>query len=205
MKYRVVSFPVASLALGLLIGLPASAQVVTSLSEVSSGSYAVEPSHTQVGFSVLHFGFTNYAGVFSNVSGTLSLDTKKPSASKLSVTIPVGSAQTTSARLDEELKNDQWFDAARFPNATFESTAVTVTGKNEATITGNLTLHGVTKPETLKVRFIGAGVNTLDKKYTTGFEATGTIRRSDFGVKMYVPYVSDDVQLRISGAFEKQD
>jgi polyisoprenoid-binding protein YceI len=120
------------------------------------------------------------------------------------VTIPVDSVQTTSAKLNDELKGDQWFDAAKFPNATFESTSVRITGRNDAVVTGNLTLHGVTQPETLKVHFIGAGVNALDKKYTTGFEATGTIKRSDFGVKMYVPYVSDEVQLRIAGAFEKQ-
>ena len=205
MKYNLLSFPAAALVVGLPAGNPASAQVVTNAAQAQSGTYAVEPGHTQVGFSVLHFGFTNYLGVFSNVSGTLKLDTKNPASSKLSVSIPVASVQTTSAKLDDELKGDQWFDAAKFPNATFESTAVRVTGRNDAIVTGNLTLHGVTKPETLKVHFIGAGVNALDKKYTTGFEATGTIKRSDFGVKMYVPYVSDDVTLRISGAFERQD
>lgn len=205
MKYNLLSFPAAALVVGLLAGNPASAQVVTNAAQAQSGTYAVEPGHTQVGFSVLHFGFTNYLGVFSNVSGTLKLDAKNPASSKLSVSIPVGSVQTTSAKLDDELKGDQWFDAAKFPNATFESTSVRVTGRNDAIVTGNLTLHGVTKPETLKVHFIGAGVNALDKKYTTGFEATGTIKRSDFGVKMYVPYVSDDVTLRISGAFERQD
>ncbi|QEO18172.1 YceI family protein [Acetobacter vaccinii] len=205
MKYNLLSFPAAALVVGLLAGNPASAQVVTNAAQAQSGTYAVEPGHTQVGFSVLHFGFTNYLGVFSNVSGTLKLDTKNPASSRLSVSIPVASVQTTSAKLDDELKGDQWFDAAKFPNATFESTSVRVTGRNDAIVTGNLTLHGVTKPETLKVHFIGAGVNALDKKYTTGFEATGTIKRSDFGVKMYVPYVSDDVTLRISGAFERQD
>ncbi|CAI9120399.1 YceI family protein [Brytella acorum] len=204
MKYTLLSFPAAAVAIGLLAGSPASAQVVTNAAQVQSGTYDVEPGHTQVGFSVLHFGFTNYLGVFSNVSGTLSLDAKSPASSKLSVTIPVSSVQTTSAKLDDELKSDQWFDATKFPNATFESTSVRITGRNDAIVTGNLTLHGVTKSETLKVHFIGAGVNALDKKYTTGFEATGTIKRSDFGVKMYVPYVSDDVQLRIAGAFEKQ-
>ncbi|MFT8674594.1 MAG: YceI family protein [Acetobacter sp.] len=185
--------------------LAASAQTGTSFSQVQSGTYAVEPGHTQIGFSVLHFGFTNYSGVFSNVSGTLTLDTKTPSASRLSVTIPVSSVQTTSDKLTDELKGDQWFDAAKFPNATFVSTSVKSIGKADAVVTGNLTLHGVTKPETLKVHFIGAGENPMDKKYTTGFEATTTIKRSDFGVKMYVPYVSDDVQLTIAGAFEKQD
>lgn len=204
MKYTLLSFPTAAVAIGLLAGSPASAQVVTNATQAQSGTYDVEPGHTQVGFSVLHFGFTNYLGVFSNVSGTLNLDTQHPASSKLSVTIPVDTVQTTSTKLNEELKGDQWFDTTKFPNATFESTSVRINGRNDATVTGNLTLHGVTKPETLQVHFIGAGVNALDKKYTTGFEATGTIKRSDFGVKMYVPYVSDDVQLRIAGAFEKQ-
>ncbi len=204
MKLSMFSASAMALTLGLLATHPASAQVVTNAAQAESGTYDVEPGHTQVDFSVLHFGFTNYSGVFSNVSGTLNLDTKNPAASKLSVTIPVDSVQTTSSKLDEELKGDQWFDSAKFPKATFESTSVHLTGHNEAVVTGNLTLHGVTKPETLKVRFIGAGVNPMDKKYTTGFEATGTIKRSDFGVKMYVPYVGDDVRLHIAGAFERQ-
>jgi polyisoprenoid-binding protein YceI len=78
------------------------------------------------------------------------------------------------------------------------------TGKSTATIAGDLTLHGVTKPVTLKARFIGAGVNPLDKAFTTGFEATGTIKRGDFGIKTYLPLVGDNVQLTISGTFELQ-
>lgn len=182
-----------------------SAQETSHAPQDLSGNYAVEPGHTQVGFSVLHFGFTYYTGAFSNVSGTLSLDAKAPSKSQLSVTIPVSSVQTTSDKLTAELKSDQWFDAAKFPDATFVSHNVKLTGKHDAIVTGDFTLHGITKPETLKVHFIGSGINPLDKKYTAGFEATGTIKRSDFGVKMYVPYVSDDVTLRIAGAFEKQD
>jgi polyisoprenoid-binding protein YceI len=73
-----------------------------------------------------------------------------------------------------------------------------------ATVTGNFTLHGITKPVVLHVRFIGAGVNPIDKAYTVGFEATGTIKRSDFGVKTYLPAVGDEVQLSIAGAFEQQ-
>lgn len=198
-------FSVSSAVLALSAVQPALAQTVSNAAQAQSGTYAVEPAHTQVGFSVLHFGFTNYFGVFSGVSGSLELNTHTPSASHLSVTIPVASVQTTSSKLTDELKSPQWFDAAQFPNATFVSTSVKVTGQNEATVVGNLTLHGVTKEETLKVHFLGAGVNPMDKKYTTGFDATSTINRSDFGIKTYVPYVSDTVTLRISGAFEKQD
>ncbi|NVN10532.1 YceI family protein [Nguyenibacter vanlangensis] len=182
----------------------ASAQVPAKPADVQAGTYQVESSHTQIGFSLLHFGFTNYSGLFSGVSGSLTLDPKNPAGSALNVTIPIASVQTTSDKLTGELKGAQWFDATQFPNATFTSTKVTVTGKGRAVVTGNLTIRGITKPETLKVRFIGAGVNPLDKKYTVGFEATGTINRSDFGVKMYVPYVGDAVDLRIAGAFERQ-
>ena len=205
MIYKLFSLPVAGLALALLASNPARAQVVVDATQAQAGTYDVEPAHTQVTFSVLHLGFTNDFGVFSNVSGTLALNTKNPALSKLSVRIPVGSVQTTSAKLTDELKGDQWFDTTKFPAAMFESTNVRMTGRNDAVVTGNLTLHGITKPQTLRVHFIGAGVNALDKKYTTGFEATGTLQRSDFGVKMYVPYVSDTVTLRIAGAFEKQD
>ncbi len=69
---------------------------------------------------------------------------------------------------------------------------------------GNLTLHGVTKPVVLEVHFIGAGINPIDKAYTVGFEATATIKRSDFGVTTYVPAIGDEVQLNIAGAFEQQ-
>lgn len=170
---------------------------------VKAGTYQVEPTHTQIGFSVLHFGFTYYSGVFSNVSGTLQLNSAHPSASKLDVTIPISSVQTTSALLDKYLKGAQWFDAAKYPTATFVSTTVTPTGANTAQVEGNLTIRGVTKPETLAVTFIGAGVNPLDKAYTVGFEAVGTIKRSAFGVSPYIPAVSDAVSLNIAGAFER--
>ena len=88
--------------------------------------------------------------------------------------------------------------------ATFTSTKVVLLGKDSAVIAGNLTLHGVTKPITLEARFIGAGVNPLDKSFTAGFEATGTIKRSDFGVSTYLPLVGDDVRLTIAGAFVLQ-
>jgi polyisoprenoid-binding protein YceI len=169
---------------------------------VKAGTYQVEPTHTQVGFSVLHFGFTYYSGVFSNVSGTLQLNPAHLSVAKLDVTITTGSVQTTSAPLDKRLKGPQWFDAAKYPTATFVSTKVTPTGTNTAQVEGNLTIRGVTEPETLSVRFIGAGVNPIDKVYTVGFEAVGTIKRSQFGVSAFVPAVSDAVTLNIAGAFE---
>ncbi|MCQ8278269.1 YceI family protein [Acetobacteraceae bacterium KSS8] len=189
------------------IGLrAASAQDATHVAaQVKDGTYQVEPGHTQVGFTLLHLGFSYYSGVFSGVTGTLVLDKADPSQDKLDVTIPVDSVLTTSTKLDGELKGAEWFDTARFPTAHFVSTKVTRTGKDTATVAGTLTLHGVSHPETLSVRFVGAGINPLDKKYTVGFAAAGEISRSAFGVKTYVPLVGDDVKLNIAGAFERQD
>jgi polyisoprenoid-binding protein YceI len=184
----------ADLALAQQIASPDPASV-------KAGTYKVEPYHTQAGFSVSHFGFTNFSGVFSGASGSLVLDPAKPTAARLEVVIPIQSVQTTVAQLDGMLKGDQWFDAAKFPTATFTSTKVVLSGKDSAVIAGNLTLHGVTKAITLRAHFVGAGVNPLDKSFTTGFEATGTIKRSDFGVSTYLPLVGDDVRLTIAGAF----
>lgn len=198
---------IAALATIFVFSAPvaASAQVVTDAVQVQSGHYVIEPMHTQVSFSVLHFGFSVYEGLLSGASGFLDLDAAKPKASSLSVSIPLDSVQTTSAKLTEELKGSEWFATAQYPAATFMATDIKQTGRDSALVTGDLTLHGVTKPETLRVHFIGAGVNMLDKKYTVGFDASATIKRSDFGVKMFVPYVSDEVELRIAGVFEKQD
>ncbi len=171
---------------------------------VKGGDYKVEPSHTQVIFKISHMGFSTYYGNFSNATGTLKLDPKDASIDSLDVTIPVSSVMTTSAKLTDELKSSDWLDATKFPTAQFQSTHVTVTGPGQAMVAGNLTLHGVTRPLTLAARFQGAGANPLSHAYTAGFEVSGTIRRSDFGVSKYVPLIGDEVGLTISGAFEHQ-
>lgn len=197
----------ASGLLALLVATPALAQTPPTRdpAQIQAGTYVVDPAHTQVGWRVSHMGFSNYAGGFSDVSGTLELQPKNPAAAKLSVKIPVASVTTTSAKLTDELKGDQWLDAAKFPDMTFVSTKVAPAGKDHAKVTGDLTLHGVTKPVTLDVTLVGAGVNPLSKKVTVGFEATGTLKRSEFGVKTYVPLIGDELHLTIAGAFEKQD
>lgn len=171
---------------------------------VQAGSYAVEPYHTQVGFTLLHMGFTDFSGFFSQASGTLTLDPAHVDATKLDVTLPIASVQTTVSKLDGELKGADWFDADKFPTAHFVSTRIVRIGASMASITGDLTLHGVTRPITFKARLIGSGVNPLDKKETVGFEGNSVISRSAFGVSRYVPLVGDSVTLHIAAAFERQ-
>jgi polyisoprenoid-binding protein YceI len=160
--------------------------------------------HTRVLFAVSHMGFSTWYGDFTGASGSLTLDPANPSKSTIDIHVPVGSVSTTNTKLDGELKGDKWLDAAKFPEMIFKSEKVTPTGKDAADVEGQLTLHGETRPVTLHVSFNGAGVNVMDKHYTVGFEAKGKIKRSDFGVKTYVPLIGDEVDLILSAAFEKQ-
>jgi polyisoprenoid-binding protein YceI len=183
----------------------AAATTAPSIDSVKKGTYGIDSAHTQVGFSISHFGFTNYAGLFAGATGTLKLDPAHPANDKLDVTIAVDSIVTTVPKLTDELKGGQWFDSAKFPQATYNSSGVAVGPGGEITITGNLTLHGVTKPLTLHAHLMGAGVNPIAKKYTVGFEAKGKIKRTDFGVSMYAPALGEEVELLIAGAFELQE
>ncbi len=178
---------------------------------VTAGTYAADPGHTLVVWEVDHFGFSKYSGIFGDVTGTLVIDPANPGASKVDVTIPVAKVTTASAGLTGHLlragkdggKPDFFGPAPA--DAKFVSTSVVLDDDgDEAKVTGNLTLNGVTKPVTLDVDFHGAGTNPFNKKATVGFEAEGKIRRSDFGIAYGIPAVSDEVELEIHAAFEKQ-
>jgi polyisoprenoid-binding protein YceI len=197
-----IVMPLALPACTLLL-MAAAPPVTQDPAKVPAGTYTIEPNHTQVLFSVNHMGFSFFAGEFSGASGTAVLSAKKPAAMSVSVSVPVASVSTTSAKLTEELKEADWLDAAKYPTMVFRSTKVTETGPGTADIDGTLTLHGVTKPLTLHATFVGAGVNILDKKETAGFSLTGSLKRSDYGVTKYVPLISDMVTLTINAAFEK--
>lgn len=170
---------------------------------VQNGAYTVEPNHTRVLFAVSHMGFSTWYGEFTGVSGKLSLSPNAVETSTLEIRIPAKSISTSNAKLDGELKAPEWLDAAKFPEIAFKAKSIERTGDRTAKVTGDLTLHGVTKPVTLDAVFNGAGTNPLDKKYTVGFDATGAIKRSEFGVKTYVPLIGDDVKIIISAAFER--
>lgn len=170
---------------------------------VLAGVYRIEPSHTRVVFAVSHFPFGAYYGQFVGASGVLQFDPKDVSASRLEVRVPIDAVQMGRKDFTGELKGPGWFDAARFPFMTFRSTAITATGLTTADVAGDLTLHGVTRPVVFKAKFNAAGVNPLDKAYTTGFEVRGAIKRREFGVTRYEPFVSDLVHIIISAAFER--
>lgn len=176
---------------------------------VTAGTYKADPGHSLIGWEVNHFGFNDYYGLFGDVAGTLMIDPANPNAAKVDVTIPVGKVTTASAGLTSHLlragkdggKPDFFGPAPA--DARFVSTKVVASGMT-AKITGNLTLNGVTKEVTFDAEFTGAGTNPFNKKETIGFEAETEIKRSDFGIAYALPMVSDEVELDISVAFEKQ-
>ncbi|WP_432767679.1 MAG: polyisoprenoid-binding protein [Sphingopyxis sp.] len=180
-------------------------------SRVAAGTYAADAGHTMVVWEVDHFGFSKYSGIFGDVTGTLVIDPANPAASKVDVTIPVAKVTTASSGLTDHLLRagkdggkPDFFGTAP-ADAKFVSTAVVLDDDgDEAKVTGNLTLNGVTKPVTLDVDFHGAGTNPYNKKATVGFEAETTIKRSDFGIAYGIPAVSDAVELEIHAAFEAQ-
>lgn len=200
---RVLASAVA--ALSVVVAVPIVAQQAdTNPATVQAGNYALDTGHTLVRFTVDHFGISEYFGTLPGATGTLSLDPKNLGAAKLDVSVPVASVSTTNAKLDEELVSADWFDAAKYPTMRFVSTKVVKTGARTADIIGNLTFHGVTKPVTLKATFKAGATNPMKKVYSLGFNAVGTIKRTEFGVSKYAPLVSDETQIAITAAFEKQ-
>lgn len=207
---------VAAFALTTAIATPIVAQQMQmpgskSTAAVTGGTYTADPAHTLVSWEVNHLGFSPLSGLFGEVTGTLQLDPKNVAASKVDVTIPVSKLAVASAafkgHLLREGKDDGKpdFFGPNPADAKFVSTRVTPMGKDKASIAGNLTLNGVTKPVTLAAELYGAGKapQMMGGKENVGFTATTTIKRSDFGLGLAVPMVSDEVKLKVAAAFQK--
>jgi polyisoprenoid-binding protein YceI len=196
------TFLFAAAAAALLFSPAAQAQVSKAPADVHAGAFVADPNHSKITWSVTHFGFSTYIGQFPGVMANLKLDPKALGATTLDATIDTTKLGTLNAALDTHLKSPDFLDVAKFPQATFKATSVKSTGASTAEITGDLTLHGVTKPVTLQASFVQGGTSPIDKKYTLGFQAKGVIKRSDFGVKTYAPAISDDVTLEIDAEFK---
>lgn len=177
-------------------GLPGAADKA----RVAAGTYAVDPNHTQVTWQVNHMGFSMLQGQFGAKDGTLTIDPANLATARVDVTFATDQLSTTAAGFTNHLKSKDFFDVANNPTARFVSTGVTASGDG-ATITGNLTIKGITKPVTLAATFVGAGANPMNKKKNIGFRATTSINRADFGLGFALPVVSDKVDLVINAAF----
>ncbi|MGX5671472.1 YceI family protein [Thermomonas fusca] len=180
------------------VAAPAEAATVAEAITAVSGTYQLDPTHTDVLAQWTHFGFSQPSAHFGISDGTLVYDAADVTKSSVQVTMPITGIDSFVAKLDEHLASGDFFDAGKFPNATFKSTSVAAAGTNKLTVTGDLTIKDITRPVTLDVTLNGAGEHPMLKKQAIGFSATATIKRTDFGVGAYAPNVSDDVQLRIT-------
>ncbi|MET0961679.1 MAG: YceI family protein [Noviherbaspirillum sp.] len=162
-----------------------------------AGAYKIDPVHSVAYFEVGHAGgISRFMGRFNDISGELVVDT--PEKSRIKVDVKVDSVDTRSEGLDKHLKSPDFFNAVQFPMLSFASTAVTLNSAGEGTVAGNLTLHGVTKPVTFKLKEIGAGPGPKGDA-RVGYTASSTIKRSDFGIAYGIPKAAtDEVDLRIN-------
>lgn len=161
-------------------------------------SYQLDPNHTVVLASWSHFGYSHPSANFGQASGTLSYDADDVTKSSVEVSLPLSGLDTFVPKLDEHLRSADFFDAAKYPDITFKSTMVHDMGGGKLMIMGDLTVHGVTKPVTLDTTLNKAAFNPMFKADVIGFDATTTIKRSDFGVGAYVPNVGDEIVIRIT-------
>ena len=168
-------------------------------------NWTIDPAHSGIEFSVRHMSVSNVHGRFGNVQGTIVIDDTDATKSTVQATIDVATLDTGNSMRDGDVKGSNYFDAAKFPSATFTSTGVAKKGTH-LTVTGNFTLHGVTKPVQLDVDGPSAPVPGMDHKPHSGFSATTTINRKDFGVGSSVnpAMVGDDIKLTIELEVVKQ-
>ena len=178
--------------------LLATALVAAAFSANAADKYTFDPGHSQINFSWNHFGFSNIWARFDKFDGELMLDTADLTKSSVNVTIPLDSLDTKVAKLDEHLKSGDFFDAAKFPTITFKSSKVEKASEGKLKVSGDLTIHGVTKPAVLDVTVNKIGTHPMAKDEAAGFDASATIKRSDFGVGAYAPNVSDEIKIAIT-------
>ena len=163
-----------------------------------SGTYVIDPTHTNVLAQWSHFGFSHPFANFGDVSGTIVYDADNVGASSVEVILPLSGLDGFSGDFDKHLASSDFFDAAKFPQATFKSTSVASAGGNKLTVVGDLTIKDITRPVTLDVTINGFGEHPMLKRAAAGFDASTTLKRSDFGVGAYAPNVGDEVTLRIT-------
>ena len=178
--------------------LAAALALASTVAFAAPLTYKIDANHTDVVASWSHFGFSNPIAHFGKVDGNITYDPANVGASKVEVTIPLSGLNSHVGDFDDHLRSADFFDAGKFPNITFKSTSVKAAGKGKLKVTGDLTIKGVTKPVVLDVTINKTGVQPMANREAAGFSATATVKRTDFGLGLYAPNVSDQVKLSIT-------
>lgn len=160
-------------------------------------TYTIEGTHTFPRFEYSHFGYSTQLSRFDKTTGSITLD-KAARTGSVDVTIDTTSVNTGYPLFNQHIQGEDFFDTAKYPTITYKSTKVNFDGDKPATIEGNLTVKGITKPVTLTVTSFHCMPHPMLKKDACGANATATIKRSEFNAGKYAPYVADDVKLTIA-------
>ncbi|QHT71716.1 YceI family protein [Rhodocytophaga rosea] len=159
--------------------------------------------HSQLGFTITHLGIADVSGTFNDFDVTITSSTPDFSDAVVELSAKVASLDTRVEQRNNHLKSPDFFDAEKYPTLTFKSTSIKKAGKNQYKLSGNLTMHGITKPVTMDFLYKGTIENPMSKKQTAGFQVTGTIKRSDFTIGPSFPeaVISDEVRIKADGEF----
>ncbi|MBB3107863.1 polyisoprenoid-binding protein YceI [Psychrobacter luti] len=173
--------------------------ITTMASAALPTQWQLDDSHTRVGFSVDHLGFSTTMGHFNDVKGVVNYDIKAPNKTSMNFTIAADSIDTNWEARDEHLKKDDFFNVAKYPTMTFKSTSVKFKNPQQATVTGDFTMLGQTKPLTLDVTLNKIANSPMTKEPVIGFRATGIIDRAAYGMTIFSDGITTKVPLQIDG------
>lgn len=173
---------------------PASAQSIKD----AGGTYKVDPAHTHIAFAVNHISFADTRGQFRKISGEYTLDAENLENSSVNIVVQATSVDTIDEKRDDHLRTGDFFNVEKFPAISLKSTKIERTGDTTAKLTGDVTMLGVTKPVTFDVVLRNAAPHPFrGELFRTGWSATATIKRSEFGMNFGLPLIGDEVQLNI--------
>jgi polyisoprenoid-binding protein YceI len=166
-------------------------------SEVPAGIYDVDKTHGYILFSYTHLGLSNPSVGFNDFTAVLDLDPEQAENSTVEVVIEAASVDSRVPVFDEHLNSADWLDTAAHPEISFRSTGIEKRAENRYTVSGDLTVKGITKPVTLEATINAAKMHPMRNIPAVGISATGTVLRSDYGLDKYAPAVTDELTLTI--------
>ncbi len=169
--------------------------------------WKADPMHSKLGFGITHLGISTVDGLFNKFTATVKAEKLDFSDAVFELNVDVASINTQVQMRDDHLRNPDFFDVAKYPAMTFKSTAIRMVAKDKYQITGDLTMHGVTKSVTMDMWYRGTVTNPQSKALTAGFQITGQLKRADFGIGPTFPasMLSEEVTIKADGEFVKEN
>ncbi len=202
MKYKFYVLIASVLFISGCLSLVAP-KVKPGLVSLREGQYKLDPKHASLLFKVDHLGLSTYVGRFNRFDASLDFNPEDISASRLEAKIETGSIDVNNAEFSETLAGEDWLDAQNYPEAFFKTLSAKKTSESEAIFSGEMTFLGQTKPMDVLIKFRGSANNMLTGKFTVGFAADASFKRSEFGLDKFIPLVGDDITIEVHAEFVK--